>query len=184
MNFQAVDQANGENVTMWATMTSWEGIAFTPNQAKYLMCKLTDDNGVDHKCRIYEGKGALPGQEHLNKRMEFSIGSYQGNYKGNPYTGYSGFWSHGAVNKPQDSPQSPQSPAQPTNPPQQGNNDVDIRKCIVCAHIAANIKPLVENIEYWMEYIKTGIDASLPENKPTENQSEERRPAGDEDVPF
>jgi hypothetical protein len=178
MNFQAVDQAKGKNVDMWATLDTWDGIAFTTNQAKYLSCKLTDDNGVDHKCRIYEGKGSLPGQEHLEKRMEFSIGSYQGNYKGQPYTGYSGFWSHGAVK----GSQSPQKSAQATNTSQTGN-DIEIRTSLVSAYIASGSEPLAESIEYWMKYCKTGIDASLPGNKPIENQPEDRR-ATDEDVPY
>jgi hypothetical protein len=160
MNFNAVDQADGKNVTMWATLNTWDGIAFTTNQAKYLSCKLTDDNGVEHKCRIYEGKGTLPGQENLEKRMEFSLSSYQGNYKGQPYTGYSGFWSHGAV--PQNNSQSPQKATQATNSPQPV--DIVLRTRVVCALLTREEKPLVEDIEYWIKYIKTGIDASLPEN--------------------
>lgn len=124
MNFQAVDQAGGKNITMWATLFAWEGLAFTTNQAKYLSCKLRDDDGIEHKCRIYEGKGALPGQESLNQRMEFSLSTFQGNYKGQPYTGYSGFWSHGATTSaPQNTQQAPSQPTQPTNyqpPAQQG----------------------------------------------------------------
>ena len=181
MNFNAVDQANGKNVTMWATLTTWDGIAFSTNQAKYLTCKLSDENGVEHKCRIYEGKGSCPGQEHLNKRMEFSLSSYQGNYNGQPYTGYSGFWSHGATKGSQDSPQSSLQSTQATNPPQTGDNDVGIRTALVCAYLCTDSKPLVEDIEYWMDYIKTGKDASLPGNKP--NQQEDDRPAQDKDVP-
>lgn len=183
MNFQAVDQAAGKNVTMWATLTAWEGIAFTTKQAKYLSCKLVDDDGVEHKCRIYEGKGSLPGQEYLNKKMEFSISSYQGTYQGSPYTGYSGFWSHGAVKGSQGGPQSPQNAPEPINSPQTYNNDIEIRKCVTCALLTIGGRPLVEEIEYWMKYIKTGVDASLPGNRPMENQSEDQRPT-DEDVPF
>ena len=183
MSFQAVDQAAGKNVAMWATLTTWEGVAFTTNQAKYLSCKLVDDNGVSHKCRIYEGKGSLPGQEHLNKRMEFNLSTYEGTYQGGKYTGYSGFWSHGAVKTSQDSQQAPSQPAGVTNPPQPDNWDVVIRARLVCAYLSNGTKPLVENVEYWMKYIKTGIDASLPDNRATENQSENRR-ATDEDVPF
>lgn len=176
MNFNAVDQANGKNIKIWATLFVWEGISFTTNQAKYLSCKLRDDDGVEHKCRIYEGKGSLPGSEHLEERMEFSIGSYQGTYQGSQYTGYSGFWSHGATTSaPQDSPSTPQNAPQSTNAPQTGNN-IEIRKSVVCAYIAAGAagaQMLVEEIEYWMEYIKTGVDKSLPENRPIEGQSED-----------
>lgn len=182
MNFQAVDQANGKNVTIWATLSTWDGIAFTPNQAKYLSCKLIDDNGVEHKCRIYEGKGTLPGQEHLNQRMEFNISSYQGNYKGQPYTGYSGFWTHGATKTSQDSQQALSQPAGATKAPQQGNNDIEIRKSVVCAYLASGKRPLAEDVEYWMRFIGTGIDASLPDNVNPENTDE--RTAQDSDVPW
>lgn len=182
MNFQAVDQEAGKNVTMWATLSTWDGISFSTNNAKLLTCKLVDDNGVEHKCRIYEGKGSLPGQEHLNKRIEFSISSYQGTYQGNPYTGYSGFWSHGAVKTSQDTCQSPPQPAGATKAPQQVNNDVEIRKCVVCAYLASGNRPLAEDVEYWMRFIGTGIDASLPQNVNPENTNE--RAAQDNDVPW
>jgi len=183
MNFQAVEQANGKNVTIWATMASWEGIAFSTNQAKYLSCKLTDDNGIEHKCRIYEGKGTLPGQEYLEKRMEFSLKCYQGNYQGKPYTGYSGFWSHGATKGSQNTPQAPQNAPQSTNAPKRGNNDVEIRKWVTCALLTWEKTPLVEDIEYWIKYIKTGVDASLPQNVNPKYEGDNRQ-AQDGDVPW
>ncbi len=177
MNFQAVDQAAGKNVTIWATLNTWDGIAFTPNQAKYLSCKLVDDNGVSHKCRIYEGKGSLPWQEHLNKRMEFNLSTYEGTYQGGKYTGYSGFWSHGAVKTSQNTSQSPQNAPESTNPPQPDDWDVVLRTRVVCAYLTSGSRPLVEDVEYWMEYIKTGKDASLPGCK------SENPPKTDDDSP-
>ncbi len=182
MNFQAVDQANGKNVTMWATMDTWDSIAFTPNQAKYLSCKLTDDDGVGHNCRIYEGKGTLPEKDNEKQRLEFLLSCYHSTTsKGQSYTGYSGFWSHGATKSPQNSHQEPQQPAQSTNAPQQGDNDAEIRKCLVCAYLCTDTKPLVEDIEYWMAYIKTGKDASLPGNK---SEPEGEKPGQDGDIPY
>ena len=166
MNFNAVDQADGKNVTIWATMDTWDSIAFTPNQAKYLSCKLIDDDGVGHSCRIYEGKGTLPEKDNEKQRLEFFLSCYHGTTsKGQPYTGYSGFWSHGAVQSPQSSPQSPQNAPESINTPQQGSWEIVLRTRVVCAYLASGTKPLVEDIEYWMEYIKTGKDASLPGNK-------------------
>lgn len=87
--------------------------------------------------------------------------------------------------------QGAQQPAQSTNPQYnapQGEKEpgwgIVLRTRVVCAYIASGKEPLAEDVEYWMEYIKTGIDASLPGNKPTENQSEERRPATDGDIPY
>jgi hypothetical protein len=83
----------------------------------------------------------------------------------------------------QDTPQSSPQAAQATNASQSAPQDVEIRKCVTCAFLAIGTRPLIENIEYWMKYIETGIDASLPENKSVENQPEDRR-ATDEDVPY
>ena len=186
MNFQAVDQANGENVMMWATLDTWDSIAFTPNQAKYLACKLIDDDGVGYKCRIYEGKGSLPGKENEKQRLEFNLSCYKGTTsKGRSYTGYSGFWSHGATTSaPQGGFQASQNHPQSPKAPQMGKYDVGIRRSIVCAYLASGSRPLAEDVEYWIEYIKTGVDASLPDNRPTENQPEDRRKATNEDVPW
>jgi hypothetical protein len=89
------------------------------------------------------------------------------------------------TNTHQDNQQASQNRSQSTKAPQTGNNDVGIRRSVVCAYLASGSRPLAEDVEYWMEYIKTGKDASLPDNRTTENQPEDyRRPAQDDDVPF
>lgn len=85
---------------------------------------------------------------------------------------------------PQNPQQAPSQPAQSTNPPQQGNNDVGIRTGLVCAYISSGKKPLAEDIEYWMKYCKTGIDASLPGNRPMGKQPEGDKPVEDSDIPY
>ena len=178
MNFQAIDQASGKNVKIWATLFVWESIAFTPNQAKYLSCKLRDDDGVEHKCRIYEGKGSLPGQENLNKRLEFSLSCYQGTTQQNqPYTGYSGFWSHGATTSaPQNTQQAPSQPAQATNyqPPAQiqvkKEPDWDaiaeekVRCNVLCAMLQGGITVDYPEVLEHTAFIMSGIDTrKIPE---------------------
>lgn len=127
-NFNSVDQANGNNVAIWATMTEHLGVTQKDGKLK-LKCKLKDDNGVTHNVHIHKGNGELPGTEHLEKRMEFNLNTFQGNYKGQPYTGYSGFWSHGATaSASQNQQQGTQPPAQPTNykqPAPQGMSQQD-----------------------------------------------------------
>ena len=186
MNFQAVDSANGNNIKIWATMTEHLGVTQKDGKLK-LKCKLRDDDGVTHNAHIHKGKGELPGVEHLNQRMEFNLSTFQGTYQDAIYTGYSGFWSHGTT-APQSAQQASPQPAQRTNAPQTGSIDVELRKSVVCAYIAAGAagaQMLVEEIEYWMEYIKTGIDKSLPDNRPMENQPEgEQRPAQDQEIPW
>jgi len=117
MSFQAVDQANGNNIKIWATMTEHLGVTQKDGKFK-LKCKLQDDDGVTHNAHIHKGNGELPSVEHLNQRMEFNLRTFQGIRQGQPYTGYSGFWSHGATNTSQNTQQAPSQPAQPTNPQQ------------------------------------------------------------------
>jgi len=170
MNFQAVDQANGKNVTIWATMTEHLGVTQKDGKLK-LKCKLTDDNGILHNVHIHKGNGELPDVNNLGQRMEFNLSKFQSTYDNKPYTGYSGFWSHGATKGSQSTPQSPQTNAQATNAPRKGSNDIEIRKWVTCAFLTWEKTPLVEDIEYWIEYIKTGVDASLPGEKTNEENN-------------
>ena len=175
MNFQAIEQANGKNVTIWATMTTWDGISFSANKAKLLTCKLKDDDNIEHKCRIYEGKGALPGQELLNQRMQFNLSAYQGNYQGTSYTGYSGFWSHGATSSaPQNGQRASQHAPQSTNyrqPAPQGKKEPErsdtegkvIRRGLVCAMLQGGITVDYDEVLRHTVFVMTGID---PDNAP------------------
>lgn len=128
MNFQEIDSANGNNVAIWATMTEHLGVTQKDGKLK-LKCKLKDDNGITHNVHIHKGNGELPGTEHLEKRMEFNLNTFQGNYQGQPYTGYSGFWNDSAQVTPQNAQQAPSQAAQSTNyqlpAPQQGMSQQD-----------------------------------------------------------
>lgn len=118
MNFAQVKQANGNNVTILATFVDIGGVSFTQNQKQVCKCQLRDDNGEQHLVRLYS---TMPLSTLLNMRQQFSLSSYQGtNQRGQPYTGFSGFWNDRAMvgqvpgNAPQ-APQAPQQPAQATN---------------------------------------------------------------------
>jgi len=120
MNFAQVKQANGNNVTILATFVEIGGVSLTQNQKQVSKCQLTDDNGEQHLVRLY---GTMPLPNLLNMRQQFSLSSYQGtNQRGQPYTGFSGFWNDRAMvnqvpgNAPQ-APQASQQPAQATNIP-------------------------------------------------------------------
>lgn len=185
MNFQAVKQANGNNVTMFGTFNEVGGVSLTQNQKEVCKCQIIDDNSEKHLVRLY---GTMPGPAVLNTRHQFTLSTYSGKtQQGQLYTGYSGFWNNKAQTAPQNAQQGTQQPAQSTNPPQPDNWDVVLRTRVVCAYIASGKKPLVEDIEYWMKYCKTGIDASLPQNvnpKYAGGEPEDDRPAKDGDVPF
>lgn len=118
MNFQAVEQANGNLVMMFGIFTEVGGVTYTANQKAKCSCKITDDTGTAHKVNIYQGKGQLPGPQQARLRYQFNLSTFQGNYQGNPYTGYSGFWNStaqvGQQQGQQAPPQAPQAPSQAT----------------------------------------------------------------------
>jgi len=122
LNFQQVKQANGNNVTIFATFSDIGGIGLTQNQKQVCKCQLTDDNGEKHLVRLY---GTMPNPALQNMRQEFSLSSYQGtNQRGQTYTGFSGFWNDRAmVNQvPRNAPQAPyNAPQVPQNRPQSTN---------------------------------------------------------------
>ena len=133
MNFAQVKQANGQNVTLFATFDEVGGVSLTPkNRKQVCKCQIIDDDKERHLVRLY---GTMPTPAMLKMRQEFSLSSYQGqNQQGQPYTGYSGFWNdrvqvnqvpanappapYATPQPPQGRPQAPQQSAQPPNVPQ------------------------------------------------------------------
>ena len=118
MNFQQVKQANGKNVTMFGTFDDIGGVSLTQNQKNVCKCQIADDTGEKHLVRLY---GTMPHVNLLRMRQEFSLSSYQGtNQRGQPYTGFSGFWNDRAqVNQvPANAPPAPYNAPPPYNVPQ------------------------------------------------------------------
>jgi len=190
MNFQIVDQNNGNMVDMFGTFMEIGGVFYTENQKAKAICKIADDNGVIHKVHLHKGNGDLPGVSFLQQRHAFSISTFQGNYQGLPYKGYSGFWK--SKNKVNQQPQS--IPPQPTQAPQQtagppkNNKQPDwdaiaegkVRHGLVCAYIQSPREftmATLGEIEDWKTYIMTGHH---PNNVPQPDQSIQENP----EIPF
>jgi len=208
MNFQQVIQAGGKNVTMLATFVEVGGVSFTANQKQVSKCQLKDDNGEQHIVRLY---GTMPLPTLLNTRQQFSLSSYQGtNQRGQPYTGFSGFWNDRAmVNQvPGQAPQAPQAPQPPAQAPNvpppilRGINMPDTyaypvtpdtaRRMARTAFIAAILQngqtPLYSYITELVEYSYTGKEP-MPDPDPSiqnnpEYVGDNPPPIGDDDVPF
>ena len=203
MNFVMVKQANGNNITLFATFNEVGGVALTQNQKQVSKCQITDDNGEKHLVRLY---GTMPTPALINMRQEFSLSSYQGkNQQGQPYTGFSGFWNDRAmVNQvpanappaPYAIPQTPQQPAQPPNVPQvpqappsrpQALNMPDTyaypvtpetarrmaRTAFITAILGNGQSPLYSYITELVEYSYTGIE---PSNAPDLDPSIQNEP--------
>ncbi len=173
MNLQHAKNNPGKFQTMQGTATKFD--IQEGDYGPYALGTLKDNLGNEEKVLFAAKKDeSLPDRDTCMN----SLGIWGVKYDAN--TGNFKAYYNGPVAKQlQGSPQSPQNEPESTNPPQQGSNDVEIRKCLVCAYIPICEKPLIENIEYWMEYIKTGKDASLPGNK------NDNSPRTDQDgVPF
>ncbi len=198
MNFAAVKQANGQSVTMFGTFNEIGGVSFTQNQKPVCKCQIIDDAGEKHLVRLYNQDAPMP--TLVNMRQEFSLKSYQGQYQGQPYTGYSGFWNDRAqVNQaapqtaPQASynaPQNPQQPAQRTNVPQpapqrpntpQRKEEPDwdaiakgkVRHGIVCAGIqfGSIICKSIPDVDFWTEYVMTGKEPMVEAEEPQDQSN-------------
>jgi len=198
MNFQTVEANNGNLVDMFGTFMEIGGVQYTQNQKPKAICKIADDNGVSHKVHLHQGNGELPQPAQLQQRHSFSISTFQGNYQGKPYTGYSGFWNNQAkVNQrsQQTPPQPPQAPQQTAQDTKAKEPDWDaiaegkVRHGLVCAYIQGGVEPLIDNLEKWKTYIMTGHhpdNVSEPDQsitEPREEHAKEYMP-DDDSIPF
>ena len=189
MNFQQAKQANGQNVTMFATFNEIGGVSLNQNQKPVCKCQITDDNGEKHLVRLYNQN--MPTTALLNMRQQFTLSSYQGQtQKGQPYTGYSGFWDDRAmVNQVPDNappaphtiPQTPHNRPQSTNVPQQAPTPQGMklpdtyaypvtpetqgrmaRSVVIEAMLKSGRKPLLSYAKELADFITTGIDPANP----------------------
>lgn len=197
MNFQTVEQAGGEQVSMSGTFVEIGGTQFTVNQKAKAICKIRDTVGASHNVHIYKGKGELPTQLNLGLIYQFNLSTFQGSYQNKPYTGYSGFWNDPAQagqNTPQPTPQRLQQPAQPTTPPQRQSNvpawqalDRElVQKDVICALLASRKRPEPNEVKVWVDYIMDGIHPdSKPQYQANPNYVGDNPPRKDEDgIPF
>ena len=160
MNFEIIESMNGELAPMFGALTSIEGLGTTNTGKAFAKCKITDDAGITHNVRIYQGKGQLPSATQINQRLALSISTYEGNHPTHgAYKGYSGFWNN---NSP--APQNQQAPPQNQRKKPNGDPDWDaiaagkVRTCFIAAGIESNqIKcDSIEECNYWVEYAITG----------------------------
>ena len=209
MNFIAVKQANGQNVTMLATFNEIGGVSLNQNQKPVCKCQITDDNGEKHLVRLYNQN--MPTTALLNMRQQFTLSSYQGQtQKSQPYTGYSGFWDDRAmVNQVPDNappaphtiPQTPQSRPQSTNVPQQGMKLPDTyaypvtpetqgrmaRSVVIEAMLRSGRKPLLSYAAELADFITTGIDPAKAKAQYQTNPNyvgDDPPPPQDSEIPF
>ncbi len=179
MNFQTVEQANGNKVSMLGTLTEVGGVTFTTNQKEKCLCKIRDDVGVLHNVHIHKGNGQLPMPAQLNQRLAFTLSTFQGSHDNKPYTGYSGFWNDKA-SVAQPSQPAPQQALPQPHQSKKSEPDWDaialgkVRHGVVCAAIqSGQIKVANEmQCDEWVQYIILGRNKA-PQEKPEPWDNEE-----------
>ncbi len=107
MNFDAVRQANGQNVQLNAIATVIDGTSYTTTGTPKQQCAFTDANGETQKVTIWQGKGIPIPPERQGLTLSINISA---KVKGN-YTNYGGFWNSTAETRPLTPPQAPPQPS-------------------------------------------------------------------------
>jgi len=110
MNFIEVLNANGQLVTMLATVLEVGTSKLNKNNKPYQSAKLRDDSGEEHTVTINKSTGLLLDNNCLNQRLQFAMQTYQGQ-RG---AAFSGYWNNTAQVS-QQPPQQP-TPAAPQSP--------------------------------------------------------------------
>lgn len=160
MNFQAVEQANGNDVTINAIVTSLGNTEYTKQKGTpFMKCKLTDANGITKDVTIWQGRGhPIPGSMQ-GQTLSFNLSCKVSGQ----YTNYGGFWNASAQTAPiaqqpaQQAQQGTQQPAQKPNVPQKDERaEGMVRHGVVCAYISAGVDPDIGTVNYWTQFIMTG----------------------------
>jgi hypothetical protein len=140
MNFQRVEAANGQLETMKGLLVEVGGVTLNSKQKQQCKCKVQDEAGVKHNVTFHAGNKGCPNPNDLNQWGIMSLSTFQGNYQGKPYTGYSGFWNGVAAGQPQTTPQTATAAAPPQQPKKEP--DWDAKDMRIVAQCCA--KPFME----------------------------------------
>lgn len=97
MNFTEVLNANGQLITMLATVLEVGASKLNVNQKPYQSARLRDDTGTESAVTINKGTGLLLNNACLNQRLQFAMQTYQGQ-RG---AAFSGYWNNTAQVAPQ-----------------------------------------------------------------------------------
>lgn len=124
MNFQAVREANGNNVVINAIATSIDGITYTTAGKPKQACKFTDTLGELQGVSIYQGTGQPIPLEKQGQTLSINISVKVGQRGGKLY--YGGFWNSTAQVR-QTTPPQPQQAPQRAAGPTKGDDMVRIR---------------------------------------------------------
>ena len=178
MNFQAVREANGNNVVINAIATLIDGTTYTQAGKPKQYCKFTDANGEQQGVSIYQGTGQPIPPEKQGITLSINI-SAKTSPQGNKLY-YGGFWNSNAqvkpisVQTPQQPRQAPQQAAQQPNAPQNDRN-ISIERevafkaaCEYCGRMAIPKEQLIKVAKAGHYFIATGNDINdIPNPDPS-----------------
>jgi hypothetical protein len=175
MNFQTIQQNNGNLVQMVATVAEIGTQKLSSNNKPIQSIVLIDANNEKHKVTLYKGSGLLLTENALGNKYQFNLRTFQGDYKGQPYTGYSGFWDSKAQITSQSAQQAPQQAAQRPNG-DQGKEMRIVRGNALNAVLSAADVPL----DMIGDYLNAGVEWIMSgkwQISPTQFQPPTEQPA-------
>ena len=169
MNFNAVRQANGANLTMSVIANVIDGTSFIPSGTPKQNCKFTDANGEQQSVTIWQGNGEPLPEDKVGQTLSINISCKT---KGNR-TNYGGFWNATAQVAPLTqtiSPDPPQAAQNVTGTAKASSGDRNTsieRQCAwksACAFCAATgTESIVEIAKIGIHFIETGEDLNAPD---------------------
>ncbi|KKN75906.1 hypothetical protein LCGC14_0376140 [marine sediment metagenome] len=157
MNFNAVRQANGANLTISAIADRIDGTSFIPSGTPKQDCKFTDSKGEQQSVTIWQGNGQPIPEGKVGQTLSINISCKT---KGNR-TNYGGFWNataQVAQLSSQPASQGAQNAAGSQKPDWDAIAEGKVRHGLVCAAIESNqlVCKDVSDLDYWKKYVMTG----------------------------
>ena len=208
MNFTEVLNANGQLITMLATVLEVGNSKLNVNQKPYQSAKLRDDTGEEHTVTINRGNGSLLSGDCLNQRLQFAMQTYQGQ-RGAAFSGYwnntaqvsqqqTPQYSYGGPYTPKDSPSTPQHPQQaaPVAPkstiasrPTRNGRDESIERQNALRHADAALQSGVlfstqEKYQDWADMCLHWIQTGQWESKNERETAKAITEPQDDGIPF
>ena len=158
MNWQTVEQANGQNVPMNGTITEICGEGVNEKSGKPWKKVKVNDGTKIHNVTLRGD--TLPGPDALNKLSSFTLATYQGTYQNKAYTGYSGFWNGVAQGQPQQPQQQSYHPVEKKEPDWDKIAEGKVRSIVVCAGIqSGQLKCATPAaVDYWTDFVMNHDD--------------------------
>lgn len=180
MNFEQIrtiiDQKDEKGwprtLAMFGVIHEFKGEGMSDNKKPFKKVSIKDDAGELHNVTL---RGTLPDITLLNKRAAFNLSAFNGDYQGQPYIGYSGFWdsraqvAQEAAQQPQEGQASAGSARTTHQPQKAAKPEVDwtaiaegkVRCNILSAMLQGGKRVDFAEVLWLTEFVMTGKDPAV-----------------------